>query len=175
MRLTYGACGMLVGMTTVDRLTEDDWTVLRDLRLASLDEPGSPFVSDAPRERRFVESHWRMRTRASVWFVARRESVPVGLIGVTNEPGAPADDRHLTALWVAPGDRRRGHGGALVDAGIDWAAKDLATTMSLWIAEDDAAGGALLWSRGFEPSPGRHAMAHDQQRAEIRWTRRVAA
>src|SRR5665647_119503 len=73
------------GGMRVDRLTEDDWERLRDIRLRALTTDGAAYGSSLEREQGFKESHWRMRLRASPWFVAVVGEQMVGLVCVISE------------------------------------------------------------------------------------------
>ena len=47
----------------VDRLTEDDWAALREIRLRSLRDGPAWHAASLERETGFAEGHWRMRVR----------------------------------------------------------------------------------------------------------------
>jgi GNAT superfamily N-acetyltransferase len=154
-----------------ERLTEDDWQTLRDIRLTALQSDGAAFGSSLERERGFKESHWRMRLRTTPSFVVRVGDHAVGLIGVIREPGAPAEERHLVALWVDPKHRGRGVAQALLAAAEDWALQDGASVISLWLVDgnDDAAN--LYRGAGYVASGVRMPVPRDRSLTEERWTK----
>lgn len=160
--------------TTVERLGEDEWQRLRDLRIQALTEDGSVFASSLAREGGFRESHWRMRLTSSPWFVAVHEGRDAGLVSAISEPGAGPDDRHVVALWVRADLRGRGVGTALLDAAVDWARADGATTVSIWLVEDNEPAAALYRSHGFAPTSVSMPLPRDPARTEHRWERALA-
>jgi GNAT superfamily N-acetyltransferase len=155
----------------VDRLTEDDWETLRDVRLRALAEDAAAFGASIDRERSFKESHWRMRLRASPWFVAVVRDGPVGLVCAISEPGAPAYERHLVAMWVAPEHRGVGVGDGLLASAERWAAEDGATLVSLWLRDGNVAAERLYRRAGYLPSGVRMPMPRDRSLIEERWTK----
>ena len=155
----------------VDHLTEDDWETLRDVRLRALAEDAAAFGSSIDRERSFKESHWRMRLRASPWFVAVVRDGAAGLVCVINEPGAPAHERHLVAMWVAPEHRGVGVGDGLLAAAERWAADDGATLVSLWLLDGNATAERMYRRAGYQPSGVRMPLPRDHSLVEERWTK----
>ena len=167
---TGGVSGTMSTMTTtVERLTDDEWERLRDVRIEALTEDGSVFGSSLERESGFRESHWRMRLRASPWFVAGEDGRDVGLVCVISEPGAGPDDRHVVALWVRAVRRGNGIGTALLDAAVDWSRQDGATTVSLWLLEGNEGAAELYRSHGFRPTGISMPLPRDPSRVERRW------
>jgi GNAT superfamily N-acetyltransferase len=158
----------------VDRLTEDDWETLRDVRLRALAEDAAAFGSSIDRERSFKESHWRMRLRASPWFVAVVRDGVAGLVCVISEPGAPAHERHLVAMWVASEHRGVGVGDGLLAAAERWAVDDGATLVSLWLLDGNVAGERLYRRAEYVPSGVRIPMPRDPSLIEERWTKSLA-
>ncbi|MBU4213405.1 MAG: GNAT family N-acetyltransferase [Actinobacteria bacterium] len=159
---------------SVRRVSEDEWPMVRVVRLRALTE-GSP-VSAAvlAREQRFTEQHWRSRIRTSAtWVGFDEDQEPRGIVSMINEPGSPADDRHVVGLWVAQEVRRRGLGWALLDAVRAAAGLEGATTLSVWVADGDLAAGDLYVRAGFERTGERHLLARDPERIEERWLRRL--
>jgi hypothetical protein len=85
---------------TVRRATVDDWEIVRDVRLAALQEAPYAFGSTYARERDFDEETWRGRLSNpdGPTFLAFDGDTAVGIDGVHTEDG----DRILVAMWVAP-------------------------------------------------------------------------
>lgn len=157
----------------VERLTEDDWEVLKAIRLQSLQEGPPRLAAALDREWGFKENHWRMRLRGAPWLVARTGRRVVGLISVISEPGAPAEERHLMGGWVAAERAEAGTDEALVAAAEDLARSDGATLMTIWIADGDDAERELYERMGYTPSGVRMPMPRDRRRREERWTKRL--
>jgi len=55
-------------------------------------------------------------------------------------------------MWVAPEVRRRGVGGMLVDAVIEWARSNGVTRLLLDVADNNAPAIELYARKGFEPN-----------------------
>ena len=157
-----------------EQLTEDDWETLRDVRLTALHSDAAAFGSSLERERGFKESHWRMRLRTTPTFVVRAGGRAVGLIGAIREPGAPAEERHLIALWVDPEHRGRGAAQALLTAAEDWAVHDGASLVSLWLVDGNDDAAELHRGAGYAPTGVRMPMPRDRTRTEERWTKLLA-
>ncbi|PVU81826.1 GNAT family N-acetyltransferase (plasmid) [Cellulomonas sp. WB94] len=160
----------------IELIGEDDWQVVRDVRLRALRDSPLAFGSTLAREEGFREQHWRMRLRSSPWWVARRvrpsDGSVVGLVSMISEPGSTSDDRHVVGLWVEPDARREGVGTALLAAVVAAARAEEACTVSLWVADDNDAATGLYGRLGFVPtgerqplpsSPGRSESRHEMQ------------
>lgn len=153
----------------VVRLGEEHWQRLAHVRLrAVLGEPGL-YGWALAREQGFGERHWRMRLRAAPWWVAVDDGADRGLVSLIAEPGAPAGERHLTALWVDPASRRRGAGRALVAAAAAQARADGAERLTAWVPEEDDAS-AFARGCGLTATGERVALPRDPARTEQRWT-----
>ncbi|HEY5518603.1 MAG TPA: GNAT family N-acetyltransferase [Cellulomonas sp.] len=159
-------------MIDIEVLGEDDWQVVRDVRLRALRDSPQVFGSTLAREEGFREQHWRMRLRSSPWWVARRAgptgSSAVGLASMISEPGSASDDRHVVGLWVDPGERRQGAGTALLAAVVAAARAEEARTVSLWVADDNDAAVRLYGRLGFSPTGERQPLPSSPGRAESR-------
>jgi GNAT superfamily N-acetyltransferase len=83
------------------------------------------------------DSEWRSNARASAkgdrraWFVAfDDDGVAQGLVQARRRP---PDDCLVFSMWVAPGARRSGTGGLLLDAVGEWARSWGARRIVLWV------------------------------------------
>lgn len=132
-------------MIEVRRLTSDDWQVLRQVRLSALAESPLAFWTSVEAESRVSEEEWRARAGAAS-FVAYDGASPIAMAaGVVDQDG-----RHLlVGLWVAPSHRGRGVARPLVDAVVEWARADGATSLSLGVAEDNVDAEAMYVRWGF--------------------------
>lgn len=162
-------------MTTIDRLSEDDWERLAPLRLAALRTDQDAFGSSLAREEGFRESHWRMRLRSSAWLVASQGGTDVGLACVIQEPGAQEHERHLVSFWVRPEARRRGVGRALLDEAARWASQDGATRLTLWLVRGNDGAADVYRGAGFAPTGETMPLPRDPSRTEERWARELAS
>lgn len=158
--------------TLVRRLTAEDWSMLRDVRLAALAEAPQSFGSTLAREQEFDETTWRSRTRTSAPFVAEVEGVAVGMASAWHEKDMPPTEQHLVAMWVDPAHRRRGIAELLVRAVADWSADEAgATELSLWVAEGNDAARLLYERLGFRSTDVVAPRPSDATRCERRMVR----
>lgn len=162
-----------MGDMDVEQLTEDDWEVLKGIRLQSLQEGPPRLAAALDREWGFKETHWRMRLRGAPWLVARTGRRVVGLVSVISEPGAPAEERHLMALWSSE-RAEPGTDEALVAAAEDLARSEGATLMTVWIADGDEAEREVFERAGYAASGVRMPIPRDRLRREERWTKSLA-
>lgn len=154
----------------VTAIGPEDWERLRDLRLRSvLSEQSLRWAWQ--RESAFRENHWRMRLGGAQWWVVSSEGDDVGLVSMIHEPGAPAHERHLTALWVEPAARRRGAGRALVDAAVAVAMADGVVAVTVWASTADDVLGRFLDDVGFAATGEAVASPRAVGGEEERWSR----
>ena len=113
-------------MLRVGLLGEDDWAVLREVRLRSLLDSPDAFGSTYGEESSQTERAWRDRAagrwRGGIAAVFAARAVDGAAIGTATgaeydaEPGVG----HVYAMWVAPDARGAGVGHALLDAVETW-------------------------------------------------------
>jgi len=157
-------------MCLVREVEPDDWAILRDIRLAALQDAPQAFGSTYLREARFTEAQWRKRIndRAVTFFAHLDEDpAPAGIAGVWVGDGA-AD---LVSMWVRPDVRRRGVGAALVTAAAGWAKARDHDTLFLWVTELNASARRLYEHYGFTPTVERQPLPSDPALTEIRMRR----
>jgi GNAT superfamily N-acetyltransferase len=124
--------------TEVRRITADEWPLLRDLRLRSLQDAPEAFGQRYDEAAKQTDDDWRTTAKASasgsrrIWFIGRDEMTgePVGIVQGRRRPPS---DCLLFSMWVAPDARRAGAGRVLVDAVADWAAGWGAERVVLWV------------------------------------------
>jgi ribosomal protein S18 acetylase RimI-like enzyme len=154
----------------IQQAVENDWPLVRDVRLRALREDPGVFGASLPREERFLESHWRMRLRTSTtWIAVDDQGVGRGIVTMMQEPGSPVDDRHVISLWVAPESRRGGVGWLLLDAVRRAAAEQDARTVSLWLLDGNHAAGDLFVRAGFTRTGERQVVPRDPSQTEERY------
>lgn len=157
----------------IREVLEDDWQMVRDVRLRALREDPDAFGSSLAREEMFAENHWRMRLRSATTWVVDDDGTARGLVAMIQEPGSPTSDRHIVQLWVAPEARRQGKAWALLDAVWSAAKSQGAETVSLWVADGNHAAGDLFVRAGFERTTERHARSRDESQTEERLVLRI--
>ena len=153
---------------TVERVSEQDWRTLREVRLRALTEAPHAFGSTLERELAFDESTWRERAAAGRTFLARRAGQVVGLAGYYAEPGR-ADERQLVSMWVDPYARGSGAAALLVTAVREAAAAEGARTLTLFVADGNDRARCLYERLGFRCTGERRALPSDPLRDEERF------
>lgn len=135
-------------MADIIRAHDDDWSLVREIRLRSLSSDPAAFGQSWDKESTYEDSVWQDRVRAAAWFLAMEEGQPVGVVAVRHEEDSPDNERELQAMWVTPASRHGGIAAQLAEAVIDWAREDGADTVTLYIGPDNKAR-ALYESLGF--------------------------
>ena len=143
----------------IRRVVEEDWELLRDVRLRALVEAPHAFGSTLELERDRTEEQWREwagRGRHGLegaTFAAVDGDRFVGLAAGfdDDEEGVPPGV-HLVAMWVDPAVRRQGVGADLVEAVVSWAREFGAPEVHLWVADGNDAARSLYRRLGFEPT-----------------------
>ncbi|THB72918.1 MAG: GNAT family N-acetyltransferase [Desulfobulbaceae bacterium] len=144
-------------MLRIRRLSPDEWTIAKRLRLAALEANPDAFGATLDEEAGYVEGKWRARLARSdcATFVAfTGGDEPAGII-----VGAPYGNKAgLFSMWVDARHRGKGFGGALVDVVIDWAKKNGYSELLLDVADNNQPAIALYESRGFAPTGAKGAL-----------------
>jgi ribosomal protein S18 acetylase RimI-like enzyme len=155
-------------VTEIRVLTEDDWQIWRELRLAALAEAPHAFGSrladwQGGGDR---EPRWRARlaTPGSYHVVAVRDGEPVGM--ASGLPAGPAGVVELFSMWVRPAARGRGVGDALVRAVEQWARQVPARVLRLAVTEGNHPAVALYRRHGFRRTADPARLMPDRVRRE---------
>jgi GNAT superfamily N-acetyltransferase len=131
-------------------LTEDEWRMLRDARLAALADAPASFAATEAEEASRPEEYWRALARNGGIFVATTGGAPVGMVaGVAREA---ADERGLAAMWVTTAWRGSGVAAMLVAAVEDWARVQRSRRLSLWVPADNPRARRFYARQGFTPT-----------------------
>jgi GNAT superfamily N-acetyltransferase len=139
-------------MTHIRALSPDGWRVLREVRLASLEDSPDAFTSSYEREFAFNEMTWRDRTATCRWFVAFDEDEPIGIAGCVAGWSGDTTKRELVGMWVAPSHRQRGVARDLLDHVAEWARSDGASMLNLGVKLENAEARAAYLKMGMHPS-----------------------
>ncbi|OZM72769.1 GNAT family N-acetyltransferase [Amycolatopsis antarctica] len=137
-------------MVPIRRLDEDDWRLLRDVRLRALLDAPEAFASAHADEAAMTAAQWTARLRGGAWFVAWPEGAaePCGLVG------ALPDGREwfAVAMWVAPGRRGSGLAGELIAAVVRGARRAGTSVVALQVNEHNSRARRLYEKLGFRPT-----------------------
>jgi ribosomal protein S18 acetylase RimI-like enzyme len=150
--------------TTVRRATAAEWSALRDLRLRALRTDPTAFGSTLAREQEYDERLWRDRAErgatsraTSTWVAEGPSGELVGMATVSEVEGTV----NVFAMWVDPGMRGVGVGGALLDAGLAWAGSAFPRRpVRLEVNPKQTAAVRLYESRGFRRTGRTEPLGH---------------
>jgi ribosomal protein S18 acetylase RimI-like enzyme len=131
--------------------------VLREARLAALDDSPHAFMSRYEHECRWGEVEWKLLFRWSTWVLAREEHTVIGLTRSTAED-APPRARYLESIWVAPTHRRHGVFRALLARLTRVERHAGVTDLLLWVMEDNHVARRAYAALGFQPTGERQIL-----------------
>jgi ribosomal protein S18 acetylase RimI-like enzyme len=132
----------------IQQTTEADWLDLKTIRLQSLAESPKAFGLAYEVASAYTDDQWRDRAgnrTPPMYFVARNEEGPVGLIGGVKAKA----EFNLIAMWVAPSHRGLGVGRALVAKVLSIAASRGESEVCLFVSPLNKAACALYEGMGF--------------------------
>lgn len=138
----------------VRSLCPGETALLRDLRLRALRDAPEQFgetleeVLARPRERWEALAVSIVPPSTQAMFLAEVTGDPVGSVYALHDAES-TDVGRVGGMWVAPEQRRRGIGMALIDAVQVWALKLGKRRLRLWVARDGGAGRRLYERAGF--------------------------
>lgn len=151
----------------VRRLAEDDWQILREVRLRALREAPQSFYETYGDAVTLTEADWRSRLRAAdkVSLLAESDARPAGMV-----IGAPAgpDERDpdaalMLSMWVDPEFRGRRVADALTAELVVWSREHGYKRLLLWVYDAAPRAAAFYRRAGFEPT-GRVETFYDPTR-----------
>jgi ribosomal protein S18 acetylase RimI-like enzyme len=122
-------------MPDIKLLTPDEWFKLRDIRLSALQDSPNAFLATYEHEEKFDESQWRAEFDRGDWNIGLLGGNPIGLVGVTREPGTPAGACFFEYLWVSPECRRSGVASSMLTAIIGRLRNSGTATVFLWVLD----------------------------------------
>jgi GNAT superfamily N-acetyltransferase len=136
----------------VRRLTEYDWQIWREVRLAALCDAPEAFYSTLAEEHAYDEAKWQDMAKPAwgVKVVAYADDAPVGAVGayLSEEIESAVE---LYGMWVSPAARGTGVGAELVRDVIAWANEHGRTAVRLWVVEGNERARRLYARLGFTP------------------------
>jgi GNAT superfamily N-acetyltransferase len=140
----------------VRRIRPTDWQVLRELRLASLADAPEAFGQRYEEAGVIDDRDWLATARAAAsgdrraWFIAWEDGRATGLVQGRRRPPS---DCLLFSMWVAPSARRKGTGGALVQAVDEWGQGWGASRIVLWVVDGNQGALGFYQRIGFRHVP----------------------
>lgn len=136
----------------VERLPPGEWSTLRDLLLAALQDSPDSFGSAFEKEERNSEGDWRAKFETCEWFVARGSDEAVGLVGLTESWDKSPGEADLVSMWIAPNYRGMRVAPILIDAVRLWALGNGVDTLALWVIEGRDRARRVYEKYGFVPT-----------------------
>jgi GNAT superfamily N-acetyltransferase len=156
-----------VSEPVVVRLVEEDWSLLRELRLAALGDSPGAFASTRASELAFDETQWRKRLRSpNPSFVARGDGDVAGLAGGYDD----GHHLHLVSMWVRPPWRGRGIASLLIHEVARWAREAGAAELHLWVTDANVAARRRYEHEGFVATGRTQSLPSDETIAELEMT-----
>ena len=136
-------------MADIIRAHDDDWSLVREIRLRSLSTDPAAFGQSWDKESTYEDSVWEQRVREAAWFLAVEDDQPVAVVAARREEDSPANERELQAMWVTPTSRHGGIAAKLAEAVFEWSREDGADTITLYVGPENTGAGSLYESLGF--------------------------
>jgi GNAT superfamily N-acetyltransferase len=128
----------------VRQLVREEWSLLRDLRLAALTDAPDQFGETRVLALQRSVQEWIDLTgcdapgAASCTNIAEIDGVAVGMAFAIQD-GTDGATGRLGGMWVAPNARRTGIGTALIGAVLDWSRNAEMRRVRLWVVPSTAA------------------------------------
>jgi GNAT superfamily N-acetyltransferase len=136
----------------IRRAVDDEWRIVRRLRLAALRDSPDWFWATYDEEVGRPDEWWRERVDSGAWFIAYTDGLPVGLAGAITAPELDPSARQLVSMWVDPAARSKGVGRQLIEAVEKWARAQDVRALQLQVTEGNAAAYRLYRRCGFAPT-----------------------
>jgi ribosomal protein S18 acetylase RimI-like enzyme len=149
-------------------LSDNEWKLLRRLRLSALRDSPNAFLSTFSEEAAWTEDDWKTETQRGYWLVAFVGEEAVALLGATPWVDIRETERYLSYLWVAPGHRHRGIAKALITQMLERLTRSDITRLFLWVLGENDVAYDLYSGLGFETTGERQTLARDPTRYEER-------
>jgi len=158
-------------VSRVRRLAREEWSLLRDIRLAALTDAPDQFGETHLLAARRSAEEWTALTCSDMpgaafgTYVAEVDGTPVGMAFAIQDKTDAATGR-LGGMWVAPNARGIGVGMSLVRAVLDWSRNGGLQRVSLWVVPSTAA--ERLYRRAqFTPTGAHKPFPGDDSRSVI--------
>lgn len=155
-------------MVLVRETTAEEWQVLRDIRLEALQDAPDAFGSTYADQAVLEEADWRRIIASGGTFLAylpeENTSKPAGLVSGDLEE---SNIIQLMSMWVRPQARGDGVSEALIDAVIDWAGVQNASSVHLWVIETNKYARMLYERCGFSATGERQPLPSNTDLTEI--------
>lgn len=139
-------------MMIIRHTTEEDWEILKEIRLAALLDAPTAFGVSRASAAAYTDAQWRDRAanRGQAQFLlAFLHGVAVGMVGMVGEGVSPGVEFNLIAMWVKPEHRGTAAAASLVDAIKTRAVSQGHTRVVLTVSPDNERAAAFYRKQGF--------------------------
>jgi GNAT superfamily N-acetyltransferase len=159
----------------VRKLAEDEFGLLRRLRLEALADAPTMFLQIFDEAAAYSDEDWRTRARgyakgtSSICFIAHRGEQPVGMVFGFVDDGCSSVAR-VGGMWVAPAARRARAGSKLLQAVRKWAAERRCSELRLHVFHAGRAAHSFYRSHGLQalaPETDKHGFIEYGERLHI--------
>ncbi|MBG6095925.1 GNAT family N-acetyltransferase [Nocardioides luteus] len=141
-----GTPAKVVPTAEVRVVVEDEWPALKQVRLAALQDTPEAYWDSYEEVATWPDERWRLWAASGAAVIAWVGDKPSGLAaGIIQD-----DEHHMISMWLAPDARGHGLAEALVHGVADWARRDGATVLTLWVVDGNESGRRLYERIGFE-------------------------
>jgi len=128
-------------MLTLERISPENVAAFKATRLSALQDSPTAFGSTYAKEVKLSDADWCQRAidwsnQRSTGYLAMEEGTPCG-IGAAFLDAKDTEKAHLVSMWVAPAQRGKGVGLALVSAIRSWAKDHGARTLRLSVTNNN--------------------------------------
>lgn len=152
-------------MVDIIRAHEENWSLVREIRLRSLSTDPASFGQTWEKESTYDDEVWIDRVNDAAWFLAVDGEQPVAIVASRHEADSPDNERELQAMWVSPESRKEGLARQLSEAVVDWARSDGSDTVTLYVGPNNAPARALYEALGFRDTGQRWEVAEDDPKS----------
>jgi len=160
----------------IRRIAPSDGVGLREVRLGALVADPMAFGSTHASEVDQTDEMWEAWAasaaagRDQAVFVTETDGRFVGLAGAFRVDGAPST-YHLFTMWMDPRYRKAGHGAALTEAVIAWAAESGGTQLDLWVVAGNTTAQRMYERLGFEFTGASQPLPQQHEVTELEMSR----
>ena len=167
---TYSASERIL----IRKITEEDWVLLRQVRLRALQDSPRAFTSSYHIEERFTAQQWRAVIKHDLqWFVALDRKEPIGNIAARSGPDIVPGERYLESMWVASSHRRSGVARNLIARLTETVYAEGAHTLLLWVLDGNDIARDVYLKLGFTSTGERQVLKTYPNRIEERMRRHI--
>jgi ribosomal protein S18 acetylase RimI-like enzyme len=161
-------------MPKITRLTDDQWSELREMRLAAQHESPQMFLSTEDREKAYERPNWEEEFKRGAWYFGSVDKQTMGLIGVTREAYMPPEECYIEYMWVSPKFRRKGIGERMLCALLDNLRVSGMRKVRLWVLDGNDVAVRLYERIGFESTGEQQDIEGRPGRTEARMVLHLA-